>query len=348
MSSFLCRGLLWVATIWIEMFFLCGARAETATEFFRGKTITFLVGAASAGAYDVATRAVANHMPRHIPGYPKMVVQNMPGAASLTMTNYLYNRAPRDGTFIGMPNNSIPLEARLQVMSRDGGAVQFDLAKFNWIGTPTQDPQALFVWHTTRAKTIFEARNDKISLGSTATGADNFTLPTILNKIIGTNFGIVTGYQGQSDIFLAIERGESQGNSTSWSNIVIGKPDWLKERKIRVLLQFGAQRMAALPDIPTAIEAAETDDIREMFRFYSFKFQIARPVLAPPGVPDDRVQALQDAFDITMKDPLFLAEAAKIGFVVEPLRGIEIRSLIARMEETPQSVTDRLKHILAP
>ena len=324
------------------------ARAQGVADFYRGKTITFLVGAAAAGAYDVASRALANHMPRHSPGAPNMVVQNMPGAASLTMTNFLFNRAPRDGTTIGMPNNSIPLEPRLQVLSREGGAAQFNLEQFNWVGTPTQDPQALFVWHSTPARNIAAAKSEKILLGSTATGADNFTLPTIVNKTLGTKFEIVTGYQGQSDIFLAIERGEMQGNSTSWSNIVVGKPDWVKEGKARVLLQFGARRLPGLPDAPTAIEAAGDDVTRAMFQFYSLKFQIARPVLLPPGVPAERVRALQAAFDATMKDPLFLAEAEKLGLDIAPLGGDEIRGLIAKMEATPRDITDRLRQMLQP
>ena len=193
-----------------------------------------------------------------------------------------------------------------------------------------------------------DTRAVKTLLGSTGPGGDNYILPTIVNATLGAKFEIVTGYQGQSDIFLAIERGEMHGNSTSWSNIVIGKQEWLKGNKVRALLQFGAKRMTALPETPTAIEAATDDMTRAMFRFYALKFQIARPVIAPPGVPPERVAALREAFDATMKDPLFLAEAGKIGLEIAPLGGDEIGRLLAELEATPREVTDRLRKILTP
>jgi tripartite-type tricarboxylate transporter receptor subunit TctC len=269
----------------------------------------------------------------------------MPGATSLIMTNYVYNSAPRDGTVIGMPNSNVPLEPRLKLLSRDGGNVKFDLGRVNWLGTPTQEPQVLWVWHDV-ADRIEDLKTHKIQVGSTGAGADNYTLPIFTRRLLGADISIVTGYIGQNEINLAVERGEIQGNSTSISNLTVGKADWMRDKKVHILLQYGSKRLASLADVPTAMELAGKDIDREMLRFYALKFALARPLMLPPNVPEERVKALQQAFDETMADPLFLAEAAKLGLDIDPLRGPQIAGMIDEIDKTPQEVVDRVRQLL--
>jgi tripartite-type tricarboxylate transporter receptor subunit TctC len=320
--------------------------AQDAAQFYRGKTIRLIVGAAAGGGYDIPARAIAAHMTRHIPGNPTIVVENMPGATSLIMTNYLYARAPRDGTAIGMPNNNVPLEPRLQILSREGGNVSFDITKFDWIGSPVQEPQILFTL-ASAARSVDDLKAGKVLVGSTARSADNFSLPFMLNQLLGTKMEIIPGYQGQNDIFLAIERGEVQGNNTGLTNLLVTKPDWVSSGRVKILVQYGSERAAAIPDVPTALELAPDESTRELIRLFVLKFQMARPIAVPPGIPSERLRALQVAFDATMKDPEFLAEAQKIGLEINPVSGIEVTRLVAEMQTTPQAVVDRLKNLLS-
>ncbi len=221
------------------------AHAQSVADFYRGKTIEMLIGGAVGGGYDLAGRTVANHIGRHIPGNPSFVVRNMPGATSLIMTNHLYNVAKRDGTAIGMPTSNIPLEQRLKVISPDGANVKFEIERFGWIGTPVQEPQITWVWHTAPAHNVDDLRSNAIRMGATTSSADNYLLPTIVNQLLGTRMQVVTGYIGQNEIYLAVERGEVQGNNTGLSNITVNKADWLRDGKVRILLQYGTERLPA-------------------------------------------------------------------------------------------------------
>jgi tripartite-type tricarboxylate transporter receptor subunit TctC len=323
------------------------AQAEPVEDFYRGKTIELLIGGAAGGGYDLAGRTVANHIGRHIPGNPAIVVRNQPGATSLIMTNQLYNGAKRDGTVIGMPTSNIPLEQRLKLISPDGANVKFDIERFGWIGTPVQEPQVTWVWHTAPARSVDDLRNNVVRMGATTSSSDNSILPTIANRLLGTKMQTVTGYIGQNEINLAVERGEVQGNNTGLSNITVNRADWLRDGKVRILLQFGVERLAALPDVPTAVELATAEADRALLRFYAVKFSMARPLFAPPDVPADRLAALRAAFDATMKDPQYLDEARRIGLDVNPLDGEGIAALIRKVQGTPQPVVDRLRELLA-
>jgi tripartite-type tricarboxylate transporter receptor subunit TctC len=323
------------------------AQAEPVEDFYRGKTIELLIGGAAGGGYDLAGRTVANHIGRHIPGNPAIVVRNQPGATSLIMTNQLYNGAKRDGTVIGMPTSNIPLEQRLKLISPDGANVKFDIERFGWIGTPVQEPQVTWVWHTAPARSVDDLRNNVVRMGATTSSSDNSILPTIANRLLGTKMQTVTGYIGQNEINLAVERGEVQGNNTGLSNITVNRADWLRDGKVRILLQFGVERLAALPDVPTAVELASAEADRALLRFYAVKFSMARPLFAPPDVPADRLAALRAAFDATMKDPQYLDEARRIGLDVNPLDGEGIAALIRKVQGTPQPVVDRLRELLA-
>jgi tripartite-type tricarboxylate transporter receptor subunit TctC len=323
------------------------ARSDSVAEFYRGKIVELLIGAAVGGGYDLAGRTVANHLGRHIPGNPTVIVRNMPGATALIMTNYLYNVAKRDGTAIGMPTSNIPLEPRLKLISPEGANVKFDVDRFNWIGTPVQEPQITWVWHTAPARNFEDLRKSAIHMGATTSSADNYILPLIVNHVLATRMQVFAGYQGQNEINLAVERGEVHGNNTGLSNITVNKADWLRDGKVRILLQFGTERAPDLPDVPTAIELATAETDRALLRLYAVKFNMARPLVAPPDVPAERVAALRAAFDATMKDPQYIEEARRIGLDVNPLDGDGITTLVRQVQATPQDVVDRLREMLA-
>ena len=329
---------------------LCGAsvaRAADAGDFYRGKTIHILVGGAAGAAYDFVGRVLAAHLGDHIPGNPGVVVDNMPGAASLVMMNSLYGRAARDGTVMGMPLNGIVLEPRLKVLSRDGGNVGFDLTKMSWIGTPAQQPQVLWVWHETPFQTAEDLKKNKLVVGATAPGGDNYTLPLLANALIGTKIDIVSGYQGVNDIFLAAERGEVQGNTANLSSL-LGNSDWMAAKKARILIQFGAERLPDLKDVPTAMDLASDAAGREALRVYAMKFRTTYPIVLPPEVPPERVAILRSAFDATMTDPKFVADAKKIGLDVSPLSGPDIGQIMHDIDAAPQAAIDKLHSIINP
>ncbi len=325
--------------------FTAASGADDVVSFYAGKQIQLLIGGNPGVSYDLAGRTIAQHIVKYIPGNPTIKVENMPGASSLIMTNHLYNRASRDGTVIGAPLNNILLEPRLKLISRQGGVVNFDLGKLNWLGSPVQEPQVMWVWHTTGIKNIAALKGAKVIMGGTSVGADNHTLPTLINNVFGTKIEIVLGYKGPNDVFLAAERGEVQGISTAHSTLMANKRDWVTGGKVNILVQFGGTRMPDLPDVPTAIELATDDESRQLFEFIASKFVLARPLALPPGVPQERVQALRQAFDRTMKDPAFLADAAKVSLNINPVNAAEMVRLIQKIENTPDNVVNRIRSI---
>ena len=339
------RGTIAAMTAALGLMVSAPALAQDEAAFFKGKTVRILVGGASGAAYDFVGRALAAHIGRHLPGEPSVVVENMPGAASIVMMNHLYNRAAKDGTVMGMPLNGIVLEPRLKSLSRDGSNVHFDLSKMRFVGTPAQQPQVLWVWHKTPYASVADLKKTPSNFGSTAPGGDNFILPTLANALLGTQMKIITGYKGVNDIFLAAEQGEVHGATVNFSSL-LGKPDWMKEKKARILIQFGTERLANLKDVPTAIELASDEASKQMLRVYATKFKTTYPILLPPDVPDARVKTVQKAFDETMKDRAFITDAEKIGIDVEPLSGSEIEKVMAEINAAPQEAIDRLRQLV--
>jgi tripartite-type tricarboxylate transporter receptor subunit TctC len=322
-----------------------GARADAVADFYRGKTIEILVGAAPGGGYDVVARLIANHMPRHIPGNPTIVVRNIPGATGLIMTNHLYNVARRDGTVLGMPTSNVPIEPRLRLLSPDGSNIKFDISRFGWLGTPLQEPQVTWVWHTAPAKTVADLKTNTILMGSTTATADNYILPMLVNQIVGTRMKPVSGYRGQNEINIAAEREEVQGNNTGLSNLTVNRADWLRDGKARILIQYGTERLPVIKDVPTAMELSPTDADRAVLRTYAAKFAMARP-LAVVTDASDRVAALQAAFAATMKDAKYLSDAKKLGLDTNWIGGAELTEMVRQIEATPQPVVERMRELL--
>lgn len=323
------------------------AQSASVAEFYKGKTINLIVGAAAGGAYDLVARTMAIHYGRHVPGNPRFVVSNLPGASSLPLVNQMANTMKKDGTIMGMSNSNIALERSLKMLSKGGGHVGFDVRKLQWIGSPLQQPHVLWVWHAAPAKTADDIRTNKIIVGSTGVGGDNYMLPVMLNRLIGAKFEIISGYVGQNDIFVAAERGEIHGNSAILPNLTSAKPEWFRDAKVRVLVQFGTHRMPAIKDVPTAIELASDAADKEMLRFYALKFAMAYPLLMAQDVPPERIAAMREGFDETMKDAAFLEDARKLGLDVDPFSGAQMEKLIQDMENTPREIVDRVAAIIA-
>lgn len=315
---------------------------------FKGQSLRLLVGTTPGAGYDLIARLLAPALSRHIPGNPPVVVENMPGAGSLVMMNYLYNRAPRDGTVMGLPLNGVLLEPTIKLMSRAGGAANFDIQKMPWIGSTTEDAQALWFRTDSKIQSLADLRSVKSIVAASAPGADNFTVAVLTNNLLGTKMEIVRGYQGTNPIFLAIERGEAQGSATAYSAVVVTRPQWLKDKTIKVLLQYGQERLPDLPDVPTAIDVADDKDVKEMLRIFAVKFKATYPFVLTPETPAGRVAVIRAAFDAAMKDQQFLDAAKKSGLPIRPLRGPDIERLIGETLKAPERLLTRLRAAVSP
>jgi tripartite-type tricarboxylate transporter receptor subunit TctC len=324
------------------------AGAETAAQFYKGKQISLIVGAGAGGAYDLVSRTVARHMGRHVPGQPGFVVSNMIGASSLIMTNYLYNAAKKDGTVMGMGNANIALEPGLKMLSGRGGKAQFDVGRIKWIGSPLQQPQVVWLFHSAPAKTFSDLKTTRIILGSLGVGGDNFVVPWLMNQLLGTKFEMVTGYKAQGDVFAAAERGEVHGNVAILPNLIAAKADWWRDKKVRVLVTAGARRSPGQPDVPTLAELASNAADRAVFEFWSRKYHMAYPLFVGPDVPADRVAALRAAFDATMKDSEFLADAKRLKLDIDPYRGEQIEKLMTEIQSAPKDLVERVAQLIRP
>jgi tripartite-type tricarboxylate transporter receptor subunit TctC len=328
------------------------APAETVEDFYRGKRLTITVGYGPGGGYDVFARLLARHLGRFIPGNPQIIVQNMPGAGSLVAANYLYAIAPKDGTAFGLVARDMPL---LGLLGHNAN-VQFDPRKFNWLGSSSNfsdDAYMLVVRDDAPVRSIAEMRRPGGSvtvLGGTAEGATGGDVPRILQEALGLNIKLVIGYRDSAAVFLAMERGEVSGRTTDLSAIQSTRPDWLKPNNgYRLLVQYARlTRHKDFPDVPTARELALTEAARSLIEFTETPLlTMARPYAAPPGVPQDRVKALQTAFLAAHRDPQFLDEAARLGIYVSPVSAQDMARSIEQMSQAPPELLDQVRKLLA-
>ena len=315
------------------------AKADPVADFYRGKTVNVLIGVAAGGEYDLHARLVARYIGKYIPGNPAVVAQNMTGAGGLRMANYLYEVAPKDGTAIGMLANTFPAMQAVGI-----GGIQFDAAKFNWIGSISPTVETMAVWKTAGIKSIEEARAREVVVGATGRGAITYMLPAMLNEILGTKFKIVTGYPGGNDVNLAMERGEVGGRNNTWSSWKVTKADWLRNKDILILLQAGP-KAKDLPGVPSVEELVKGADEQQLVNLIVSGTRLGRPLATTPGVPPERVAALRAAFDAVMKDPAFLREAEAANIEVDPVRGEDMQRIVDEVLATPRHVKARAKPI---
>lgn len=314
------------------------AFSARADPYFQGKTIAVVTSTGAGGTYDVTARLIARHMPRYIPGNPTMIVQNMPGGGNVLATNFMYAVAPKDGTTIASIHNAIPLH---QVL--DGRGVRYDAAKFNWLGSTGPETEVIIVWHTAGVNTIEQAKEKEIILGGTGAGSGLVIIPTAMNNLLGTKFKMVMGYKSSEDINLALQRGEVQARAFSLVSITSQRADWIKEKKISFLVQVGAKRDKDLPDVPLLTELAASDEQREILKLISSAPGLGRPYIAPPGVPADRLAILRNAFDATLNDKAFLAEAEKLQMDIDPMRADETARIVGDVINAPPDLVAKAK-----
>ena len=319
------------------------ARADAVADFYRGKTINVIVGYTAGGGYDLYARALARHMCRHLPGTPNIIVTNITGAGSLNAANHIYNVAPKDGTAFGTFARGLAMEPLIGTAK-----VLFEATKFTWLGSGTNEISVCATWHTSPVKTWADVLKSQFTVGGEGAGSDPDTYALMLRNVFGAKLKLVTGYHGTSDIILAIERGEVDGRcGWSWSSIKSTRAAWIAEKKLNYLIHISEQKAPELADVPTISKLAN-DRQKQMLRLVTSRQVMGRPFAAPPGVPEDRKQALRKAFDETLRDAAFLEEADKLKLEVNPVPGTEIDTLIAELYRTPKDIVEAARKAIAP
>ena len=315
--------------------------ADPIADFYRGRQVHMVIASSPGGDYDNRARLLARHIGRHIPGEPAVIPRNMPGGAGVTGANYLMNVAPRDGSVLEALLQNMPVHQAI-----GGQGTEFDVLKFAWIGNTTSTPNLINSWHTTGITRIEEVMTKELTVGA-PTGTSAAIYPRALNMLAGTKFKIIAGYPGGNDVNFAMERGEVGGRgSNSWAAWKATRPQWLAEKKIHILVQIGLTRHPELPDVPLLFELAKTPEDREVLRFLSADTAISRAFVSTPETPPERIAALRRAFDATMRDPAFLADADKSRIDISPSTGEEARKVAEAIIAAPASVKARAKEIL--
>jgi tripartite-type tricarboxylate transporter receptor subunit TctC len=316
--------------------------AQDAAPFFKGKTIRIVIGVGVGGGYADYARLLAEHMGRHLAGAPQIIVQTMPGAGGLLAANWLYAQAPQDGTVIGIVTSAVPLAP---LWGKSGA--RFETLKFNWLGTLDTADAVCFSWHASPIKTWADMLSRKFTVGSNGAGSPQEAYPAMLNKLFGTRIKVIGGYKGGGDIDLAIERGEIDGRCGGhfWALKAL-HPDWWAERKVAVPILIAEKRSPELPDTPAIMEFVKDDATRAQLDLVLVAQNLYRPVLLPPGVPPARVQELRDAFDATLADKAFRADAEKRKLNVDPVRGEDMARQLARAFAFPPDVVAAVRDIM--
>ena len=310
------------------------AHAESVADFYKGTTMTLLIGFGVGGGNDSWARILARHMGKHIPGNPSIVPQNMPGAGGLKLTNYLYNAAPKTGAVFGLTNRGIPLEPLY-----GGKGLNFDALKMNWIGSPDRDTTVCSARTDASVRTMNDLRTKELVVGATGSGADTAIYPEFLANLAHMKFKVIKGYKGTRDIMLAIERGEVGGICASFDSTA--RSPLYKEGKLRVLFQAAVAKDPHVPDAPLPSAFVTDPADRQALELFLARVEVGRPFVAPPGVPADRVAALRKAFMETMTDPAFVAETKKQGLRINAISGERLTETIANIYKTPKDVVAR-------
>lgn len=318
------------------------AEAQGVTGFYRGRTVTLIVSDAAGGGYDIMARTIARYLGNHVAGSPRIVVQNMPGAGGIVAMNYLFTNAPKDGTMLAGVDNNTPIEPLLGTPE-----AKYDSTKFNWLGSPTMETGLVIVWHTVPVNSIDDLKKRQVSMGSSGANSTPSFYARLLNATLGTHMKLVVGYTGQTDVYLAMERGEVDGFPSMFLNTLNAThPNWRTDGKIRVLLQFGAEREPSLPGIPSAMDLVSRPEDKLLLKAGLAEVSLGRPYLMPPGVPAARVAEMRQAMAATFADPGFLGETRKMNLgVTAPRSGEQLATTIADAYRTPPEIVQRLRKL---
>jgi tripartite-type tricarboxylate transporter receptor subunit TctC len=306
-----------------------------------GKSVQMIIGFGPGGGYDLWGRTVGRHIGRHLPGNPTVIPQNMPGAGSYVAASYIFNIAPKDGSVLGI----IARDAALGPLAGAAGA-RFDPTKLSWIGTPTKETNVCIAYHTAQVKSARDLFEKQLIVGDTGPGTGTRSYPKALNELIGMKFKLVGGFPASSDVFLAMERGEVEGICESFDSIKVRRPDWIATKKISILFQGGDAPHPELKDIPFVLDFARTAAEKQAIEFLYAGQGIGRPFVAPPELPAERLRMLRDAFNATMTDAEFRADAEKSKLELAPEDGEQLASLIAKIYATPKPIVDRITSLI--
>ena len=321
------------------------AKADVVAEFYQGRTVTVVVGSNAAGGYDTFARALARYMGKHIPGSPTLIVRNMPGAGGMTATNFLYNNADKDGSVIGLVQNNTPFEPLFGTKE-----ARYDPVRFNWLGSPSVETAMVLLWHAAPVNSVAELKAREVAVGVSGANSTPAFFTRLLNATLGTRMKPINGYPGQNDVLLAMERREIDGHpSAFFSSVRSTRPTWLRDKTAKAIVQYGAEKLAELPDVPFAPDLVGHDGDRLVMQAAFAPLALGRPLLTPPGVAAERVAALRAAFAATMADPDFLAEGERVGLGLNaPRSGEQIQEVVERAYQSPPRVIDRLRQLNAP
>lgn len=318
------------------------AAQESIESFYKGRTLTLFIGSGAGGGYDRYARTFAQHIGRHIAGHPNIIAKNMPGASGLRLANYLYNKAPKDGSQFAIIQNSISVRP---LQSTEN--VHYEPQKMNWLASANILTNTCVVWHTSKVQSIQEAMKTAIIVGGEAVGTSTINIPRYLNQMIGTKFKIVKGYPGTASVMMALERGEVDGLcGIGWDSLRATRFNLLKENKIKIILQVGPVPHPDLKGVPFVGDLLTSEQDRPILDFLLARLYIGRPFVAPPGVPLKRVLALRTAFMDTMKDPKFLAQAKKARLPILPVSGEKVQAHIEKLSKTSRATVAAASEIL--
>jgi len=335
------RRTIFCASVALALGMAAPAGAQDAVaKFYAGKTIHVLIGYSVGGGYDLYARLLAKYMGAYIPGKPTLTPENMPGAGSLKVTNYLYNVAPKDGTAFGTFGRGIAMEPLLE----HSQGTQFDATKFSWIGSATDEVSVCAFWHTTGIKSFEDLKTSKkvLKVGATGSGSDTDVYPAVMANVLKVPLKLVTGYPGGSEVNLALQRGEIDGRcGWSWSSVRARERDLYDSKQISIVTQIGLKKHPELPNVPLMVDLAPTPADAAALKLIVARGEMARPYTAPPGIPADRLAALRTAFDKTMNDAGFLAEAEKLNLEVRPMTGAEVTAFVKTIYATPPDTVNR-------
>ncbi len=322
---------------------VAGAQAQDASPFFKGRTINVICGFAAGGGYDAYARLISRHMGKHVPGAPQMIVQNMTGAGSVRAANYVYVNAVKDGTVVAAVNQNMPMYQLL-----GGTAAHFDAAKFNWLGSIVSSNGILTTWHTSATKTFKDALERETIMGGSGTNSDSHIFPTLLNNLVGTKFKVINGYSGGSaDINLALERGEVEGRGgNSWASLISGNPDWIKEKKLNYIIQFGLIPEPAVPDTPLLQDVVSSAEDKEIAFLIGLPIAIGYAYWLAPEVPKERMAELRAAWDLMIKDSAFIEEARKAGLLINSKTASELEEVVLKATSLSPKTLDRAAKLL--
>ena len=311
------------------------AAAQSAADFYRGKTVQLLNGFGPGGENDLWSREITRFMPKYIPGNPTMVTQNVPGAGTLLLANQLYNTVPKDGSVFGLISRGIPLEPLF-----NGPGVQFDPQKFGWVGSPDKDVQVCAARKDAPVQKMEDLFTKELVVGATGSGADTQVQPEFLSKLLGMKFKIVSGYPGSNEILLAVERGEVQGICVAYASLQ--RQSIFREGKLNILFQASLKSDPALAGVPLGSDLAKNPEDRAALELFFGRAELGRPFLAPPGVPAERLAALRQAFQATLTDPQLVEDTAKEKLTVRAITGEDIAAVLAKLYATPPAVVKRV------